>query len=107
MLYYEVPAIYKVIMQLTRRSHFPEPKVELIEIVCSVSDDSSLKKPKFQRYLQEYKEKGLYCGRAKQICSKKESYYASIRAKKNANYISQSLDKMDMRRICLSLNSKM
>lgn len=103
MLFYEVPAVYKVIMQLTRSSYYPEPKVALIEIICSVSDDSSLKKPKFQRYLQEYKEKGLYCGRAMKINPKQESYYAAIRAKKTAKYISKNAEIVDMSLLRLKL----
>ncbi len=106
MLFYEAPAVYQVIMQLTRRSYFPEPKVEIIEIVCSVSSDPSLKKPKFRRYFDEYAEKGLYCGRAKKPTAERDKYYASIRAKKTKRYIQQNALSVDKRLLRVRLAQK-
>ncbi|MFI3294065.1 MAG: hypothetical protein SNI70_11190, partial [Rikenellaceae bacterium] len=51
MLKYEIPALYEVIMRMTPKSQYPEPKVKIIEMVCRVSSDPSLSKAKFARYL--------------------------------------------------------
>lgn len=47
LLKYEAPVVYGIIMNLTPRAVYPEPKADLIEQVCRASGDPSLRKPKF------------------------------------------------------------
>lgn len=86
-LKYECPALYEVLLRLALHGEFAEPKIQLIEIVCRNSNDSSLKKPKFERYLEEYRKKGVYCTRPKQMTPQRESYYKRIRGKKAKEYL--------------------
>ncbi len=87
MLKYEIPALYEVIMRMTPKSQYPEPKVKIIEMVCRVSNDPSLSKAKFARYLEEYRNSGLCCHRAQTMTKKREIYYKSIRQRKYNSYI--------------------
>lgn len=65
-------------MNTLLRTSCQEPPVELIEIVCRASQDSSFKKPKFRRYLEEYARCGLYCHRPKRMTLEREAYYKCI-----------------------------
>ena len=87
MLKHECPAIYEVITRMITYYNFVNPTVEFIEIICRNSNDCSLKKAKFKRYLQEYKENGIYCHRAKKMTPKREIYYEKIRKNKIQKYI--------------------
>ena len=88
-LKYECPALYEVLLKLALHGDCAEPKIQLIEIVCRCSNDSSLKKPKFERYLEEYRIKGIYCARPKKMTPQRESYYKRIRGRKAKIYMSQ------------------
>lgn len=90
LLKYEAPAVYGIIMNLTPRAVYPEPKADLIEQVCRASGDPSLRKPKFYRYLQEYRELGIYCRRPKQLTPERKAYYEKVRKKKLARFIREN-----------------
>lgn len=90
LLKYEVPAVYSIIMNLTPKAVFPEPKVELIEQVCRASGDPSLRKPKFYRYLEEYRMMGIYCRRPKRLTPERKLYYEKVRKKKLERFIREN-----------------
>lgn len=90
LLKYEAPVVYSIILNLTPQSVFPEPKVELIEQVCQASGDPSLRKPKFYRYLEEYRYLGIYCRRPKRLTPERKAYYEKIRKKKLACFIREN-----------------
>lgn len=76
-------------MNLLPFSYWPEPPFEVVRAVCEASGDSSLKKPKFYRYLEEYRRTGLYCKRPKLLTPERKEYYRRIREKKLARYMEQ------------------
>lgn len=86
-LKYEVPVIYDILVNLTPPMPIFEPPYLLIRKVCASSSDPSLKKPKFERYLQEYKQCGLYCRRAVKLTPVKAAYYKGIRERKLQQFI--------------------
>ena len=81
-LKYECPAVFEVLLRMNKGKRSFAPKVELLELIFRHSTDPSLQKPKFARYLDEYRKTGLYCHRAKQITPDRAEYYQKIRAKK-------------------------
>ena len=101
LLKYEAPAVFSIILNLTPRSVFPEPKVELIEQVCRASGDPSLRKPKFFRYLEEYRDMGIYCRRPKRLTPERALYYERLRKKKLECFIkeNQATIQQELRRI--------
>ncbi|MCM0239333.1 MULTISPECIES: hypothetical protein [Bacteroidales] len=101
MLKYEAPAVFSIILNLTPRAVFPEPKVELIEQVCRASGDPSLRKPKFFRYLEEYRDMGIYCRRPKRLTPERALYYERLRKKKLECFIkeNQATIQQELRRI--------
>lgn len=90
MLKHETPVVYGILMNDLIRTSCSEPPVELIEIVCRASQDSSFKKPKFRRYLKEYARYGLYCRRPKRMTPEREAYYKRIRSIKLAIFIQKN-----------------
>ncbi|CUN76618.1 hypothetical protein [Bacteroides uniformis] len=90
LLKYEAPAVFSIILNLTPRAVFPEPKVELIEQVCRASGDPSLRKPKFFRYLEEYRDMGIYCRRPKRLTPERALYYERLRKKKLECFIKEN-----------------
>ena len=90
MLQHEVPVVYSILMNNLPRTPYPEPSVELVEIICKSSRDPSLKKPKFKRYLKEYSITGLYCHRPKRMTHDRELYYTHIRKNKLNTYIKKN-----------------
>ena len=99
MLKYEVPVVYDLIMNMTPPGPFPEPPYLLIKILCAASDDPSLKKPKFFRYLGEYAQKGLYCLRGKKNTPEREAFYSAIRKKKLDRFILQNQQVIEAMRL--------
>ena len=101
LLKYEAPAVISIILNLTPRAVFPEPKVELIEQVCRASGDPSLRKPKFFRYLEEYRDMGIYCRRPKRLTPERALYYERLRKKKLECFIkeNQATIQQELRRI--------
>lgn len=87
MLRYEVPVVYDVLMKLLPFSYWPEPPFEVVRTVCAASDDPSLKKQKFYRYLEEYRRTGLYCRRPKELTPERRIYYQRLRQKKLDRYL--------------------
>lgn len=89
MLKYETPVEFDLIINSVSYSYnpFPEPSVEVIEIIAKTSRDPSFKKKKFFRYLEEYKKYGLCCKRGKKLTPERQAYYESIRDKKLEAYI--------------------
>lgn len=90
MLRYETPVEFDLIINSLPYSPFPEPPVEVIEIIAKASRDSSFKKGKFFRYLDEYKKYGLCCRRGKKLTPERKIYYESIREKKLEDYIKRN-----------------
>lgn len=90
MLRYEVPVVYDVLMKLLPFSYWPEPPFEVVRTVCAASDDPSLKKQKFFRYLEEYRRTGLYCRRPKELTPERRAYYQRLRQKKLDRYIADN-----------------
>ena len=90
MLRYEVPVVYDVLMKLLPFSYWPEPPIAVVEAVCRASKDPSLDKPKFYRYLEEYRRTGLYCRRPKRLTPERRVYYQRIRNKKLARYLASN-----------------
>lgn len=90
MLKHETPVVYSILMNTLVRTSCQEPPVELIEIICRASQDSSFKKPKFRRYLEEYARYRLYCHRPKRMTPERETYYKRIRNTKLAAFIQKN-----------------
>lgn len=101
LLKYEAPAVYGIILNMTPKAVFPEPKVELIEQVCRASGDPSLRKPKFFRYLEEYRDMGIYCRRPKRLTPERALYYERLRKKKLECFIreNQATIRQEIRRM--------
>lgn len=86
MLKYEAQLEYGIILQITPKKKFIEPDIILIESICSASDNTAFKKKKFQRYLDEYRECGIYCDRPKILTGARAEYYAKIRKNQIKEY---------------------
>lgn len=87
MLRYEMPIVYHILRQLSNSQTPFEPEWWVIDSVAKASKDASYGKPKFRRYLEEYREKGLYCLRGKVLTPKRKAYYESVRKHKTDEYI--------------------
>lgn len=87
MLRYEMPVVYQLLKQLCGKQSSFEPDWRVIDSLARASKDASYEKPKFKRYLEEYREKGLYCLRGKQLTPKRRAYYESVRKHKTEEYI--------------------
>lgn len=87
MLRYEMPIVYGILKQLCGMQTPFEPEWWVIDSVAKASKDVSYMKPKFQRYLNEYKEKGCYCLRGKVMTPKRQKYYDSVQRHKTQEYI--------------------
>lgn len=59
-------------------NYFYAPDIQTILIYAKSSKDEAFKKPKFFRYLNEYEETGLYCGRPKVMNHNRDRYYTNI-----------------------------
>ena len=94
MLLYETPVVYDLIMNTLPPSPFPEPSADMIEAVAKSSKDPSFQKKKFFRYLEEYRQNGLCCRRAKKPTPEREAYYESIRKQKLKKFISNNRKKI-------------
>ena len=102
-LKYEVPVVYGILENLTPPGPFFEPPYLLVKKVCEASSDTSLKKPKFMRYLQEYKRTGLFCHKPIKITPVKEAYYKGIRDKKMHRFIQQNRSRIAHMRLNSSI----
>lgn len=101
MLKHELPALYEVIMRMTPDVPYPEPKIHLIEIVCNASDDPSLKKPKFGRYLERYRKEGIYCKRPVLLTPQRAEFYEKLYQKKLAKYVHKNRSQVEKERIAI------
>lgn len=90
MLRYEMPVVYYLLRRLSPPAPLFEPEWQLIDSVCRASKDSSYKKPKFKRYLEEYARDGVYCKRGKRLTPERLAYYESIRRKKLIVFIQKN-----------------
>ena len=97
MLRYEMPVVYYLLRRLSPPAPLFEPEWQLIDSVCRASKDSSYKKPKFKRYLEEYARDGVYCKRGKQLTPGRLAYYDSIRRKKLEVYIQENRKRLKVR----------
>lgn len=95
MLLYETPVVYDLIMSTLPPGPFPEPSADMIEAVAKSSKDPSFQKKKFFRYLEEYRQNGLCCRRAKKLTPEREAYYESIRKQKLKRFISNNRKKIN------------
>lgn len=64
------------------RKYYYAPTVEDIVKYTSASNDVAFLKPKFFRYLEEYRKNGLCCGRPKEITKERIEYYTKIQNQK-------------------------
>lgn len=95
MLKYEVPVVYEILMGMLPDGELSEPPYLLVKMICEKSEDVTFKKNKFFRYLEEYKQLGLYCKRAQHLTANRKIYYEDIRRKKMENYIMNNLDQIE------------
>lgn len=86
MLRYEMPMVYFLLRRLCPVKPFC-PEWSVIEALARASQDASYRKAKFRRYLDEYRRKGLYCRRGKQLTPQRKAYYETMRRKKMKEYI--------------------
>ena len=77
---YGAPLTYHLMMKMsnTTNNYFYAPDIQTILIYAKASKDDVFKKPKFFRYLNEYDETGLYCGRPKIMNKERDVYYTRI-----------------------------
>lgn len=94
MLRYEVPLVYHLLRILAPRHGRFEPEWEVVKAVCDASDDPSLRKPKFHRYLEEYLQHGVYCRRAKRLTPSRLAYYESVRRRKISDFVAQHREEL-------------
>lgn len=87
MLCYEMPVVYHLLRQLCSGHVRFEPDWRVIDSVARASNDTSYEKPKFKRYLDEYREKGCFCLRGKSMTPERKAYYESVRKHKVEEYI--------------------
>ena len=80
---------YWLIMKSIPMGEKGVPPAELIEFVGNASLDISFRKPKFKRYLEEYKEKGVFVSYSIQMTQRKARYYEKVNMLKNQAYIKQ------------------
>lgn len=95
LLKYETPLEYELIINSIPFNPFPEPPIEVIEIVTRASKDPTFKKGKFFRYLEEYRIHGLCCRRAKKLTPERMFYYESIRDKKMELFIKRNIQRIN------------
>lgn len=98
-LKYEVPVVYDILRNMTPPGPFFEPPYLLVQKVCAASGDTSLRKSKFYRYLEEYKQQGLFCRRAKNLTPGREAYYRSLREKKLQRFIAANRRRIECLRL--------
>lgn len=84
-LKYETPMEYQLIMQSIPMGENGVPPVELIEFVGKASLDPSFSKPKFKRYLEEYREQGVCIPYTIKLTARKMNYYNKIMKSKWIN----------------------
>lgn len=89
-LKYEVPEVFQLIMQSLPPGRHRAPPLPLIRIVCAASQDPSLRKPKFRRYLELYERDGLYCRRATVMTPEKKPFYDEMRRRKLEKFIGRN-----------------
>lgn len=106
MLKYEAPVVFDLIRELSPVSRKNNPSVKLIKTVCSASNDRSFRKPKFQRYLEEYERLGVYCNRGKTLTPDREAYYERIRKVKLSKYIKKNREEVERLRLNTNCVSK-
>lgn len=78
---------YWLIMKSIPMGEKGVPPAELIEFVGNASLDTSFRKPKFKRYLEEYKEKGVFVSYSIQMTQRKARYYEKVNRLKTRNFL--------------------
>lgn len=58
------------------------PTEDEINSVVKTSTNDVFQKPRFEKYLQEYKENGLYCTRPKMLTKARAEYYETLHSAK-------------------------
>lgn len=106
MLKYEVPPVYDIIMSLTQPDVFQEPSYLLVKLVCDKSTDPSFGKKKYFRYLEEYREQGLFCKRPKKLTPDRAKYYKILRKKKMTNFIIEHRAELELYKSLHSIGTK-
>ena len=80
MIKYETPLVFDLIeASSVKRVVFFAPDPDLVESVCLASKDGAFSKPKFKRYMAEYRKYGIYPPRAKKMTAVRLIYYKSVR----------------------------
>lgn len=88
-LKYEAPIEYELIMESTPKSANPEPNIKMIEVVAASSHNPVFRKPKFFRYLEEYRVNKLCEPTPKRLTPKREEYYARMLENQNRRYLEE------------------
>ena len=104
MIKQEAPVVFNILMNLTPKTAFQEPSIELIKLVCRASRDPSFRKAKFRRYLSEYETTGLYCKRGKKLTLNRKVYYEALRKRKMKVFIRQNKRKIARMKSTLFFN---
>ncbi|WP_289764445.1 hypothetical protein [uncultured Duncaniella sp.] len=106
MLRYEMPVVYYLLRQLCFGMQPFEPDWRVVDSVARASNDPSYRKPKFRRYLEEYRRDGLCCRRGKRITPERKDYYEGIRRRKTEEFIRKNRLKLEKRnKECLGDNN--
>lgn len=88
-LKYEAPIEYELIMRSTPQSAFPKPSIHLIETIAIASHNPVFKKNKYFKYLQEYKDKGLYMKEPKLLTESRRVFYQTLMDNRVKRYIKE------------------
>lgn len=104
MLRYETPVVFDLIIMLSPQYRKKRPHPDLIVAVCSASNDPAFDKPKFRRYLEDYRQNGLHCKRGKKATPERKRYYERIRRNKLQKYIDEHREEIELLRPILRLD---
>lgn len=77
---HESPLTYHLMMRASNKTnkYFFAPDIRTILLYAKASRDPVFKKKKFFRYLNEYDETGLCCGRPKLLNKTRDEYYTQL-----------------------------
>ena len=93
-LRYECPVEFSVIKMLGNFDEFKPPPAKLIELVCGNSNNVFLNKQRLERYLKEYREVGVFCGRVSAVRSDRDKFYGQMRMQRLTKYIIENGEKI-------------
>lgn len=74
-------------METTASGLFPQPKIQIIEAITASSPNPVLRKKKFFKYLEEYRNNKLCIKRPKVMTPEKQLYYDKLMGNQVKKYI--------------------